>query len=126
MDEYYVVEAVEPTVEPTMPEMAEVEIEVPVSEISEVKEVNVAKSGVSTAKAIAVGLGGAAAGGIVTTYAVRAIDSIIAKVAKTAKTKLANHKQKKLERKEQKLLEAEEWLDREKTKVEIDKKISKK
>ena len=127
MDEYYVVEAVEPTVEPAMPEMAEVEIEVPVSEISEAKEVSVAsKSGIGTAKAIAVGLGGAAAGGIITTYAVRGIDYVIGRVSNAVKTKMADHKQKKLERKEQKLLEAEEWLDREKTKVEIDKKISKK
>lgn len=127
MDEFYVVETVEPTVEPTMPEMAEVEVEVPEIEVSEAKEVNVSsKSGIGTAKAIAVGLGGAAAGGIITTYAVRGIDYVIGRVSKAVKTKMADHEQKKLAKKEQKLLEAEEWLDRERTKVEIDKKISKK
>ena len=94
-------------------------------DVEEVVEVPKSK-GLSSAKAIGAGLAGAAAGGIITTYAVRGIDRLIGWAGGKIKTGMDDRKAKKLAKKEQKLLQAEEQLDREKMKLKVDKELEEK
>lgn len=123
-EEIYVVETIDTPEVPEIPvDVAEVEVQEtqPVNE-----EVHVSKNNdctIGKAKTLAIGLAGATAGGVATHYAVKLIDKVVSFVAEKAKEHISASKEKRLEKKEAKLLKQEEALDRAKTKIEIDKKI---